>query len=356
MKDVKISGFQLSILYIGFLLGSSAIINCSFTAAQDAWIAYLMGWGSGFILLGIYIYLAILNPSKTLIDMLKEYFGTYIGSIIGLLYVWYFIHIASLVIRNFSEFMISIIYPETPISFILIVLMLLFVYTLKSGFEVFVRTAELVVPFLLLIVLLTTLFLLKEFDYNNILPMLENGIVPILHAAFRVNAFPFGETVVFLMIFPYVKNQKIKKASFLSFLIAGGLLFIITLRDIFILGSDLLQRGVYPQLISTKLFPFIDIDPLIAVDLLIAGGAKIIILMFGAIFGLVQIFDLDNYKSYITPVGLIIISLSVWLYDSTFEMIDWGLEIFPYYAIPFQIVIPLLLLILSLIKQWRGIE
>lgn len=357
MENAKISGFQLSMVYVGFILGSSAIVNCSFMAAHDAWIAYLIGWASGFVLLGIYVYLAILNPSKTLIDMLKEYFGKYIGSLIGILYIWYFIHIASIIIRNFSEFMVTVIYTETPISFILIVFMLLLVYVLKSGFEVFVRTAELVMPILLLIILLTTLVLVREFDFNNILPTLENGVSPILSAAFRVNSFPFGETVVFLMIFPFLANRKeIKKISFLSLLITGGLLLIITLRDIFVLGEDLLQRGVYPQLISTKLFPFIDIDAFVAVDLLIAGGAKILVFVYGALIGLSQILDLEDYKIFVFPIAIIIISLSIWIYDSVFELLDWTIEIFPYYAIPFQIAIPTILLIMSLIKRWRRSE
>ncbi|MCK4258527.1 MAG: GerAB/ArcD/ProY family transporter [Halanaerobiales bacterium] len=166
--------------------------------------------------------------------------------------------------------------------------------------------------------------LIGVYDLNNLFPVLERGILPVLNAAFGIVSFSFGEVIVFLMIFPNVNNKKnIVKISYLSFLIAGGLLFMITLRNIFVLGSDLLLRGVYPSFLSTKLFPVIDIDPFVAVDLLIAGVVKISVFMYGAVVGLIQIFNLDDYKLFILPISTIIVGLSIWVFDNVFEMQNW---------------------------------
>lgn len=104
MNDTKISGIQLALLIIGFTFGSTAIMNPSYGAGQDAWLAFILGFIGGTTLLGIYVAIAHLNPGKNLYEILESFFGKYLGRGIGLLYVWYFIHLASLVLRNFGEF------------------------------------------------------------------------------------------------------------------------------------------------------------------------------------------------------------------------------------------------------------
>lgn len=153
-KDVKISSVQLSILIMGFLFGSTAIINVATGAAQDAWLAYVIGWAGGFILIGIYAHISLLNPGRTLIEILKDNFGRYPGSIIAVLYIWYFIHLAALVLRNFGEYMVTAIYPETPILFVIILFALTIAYAVKNGLEVLSRTAEIFFPLLLFSVIL----------------------------------------------------------------------------------------------------------------------------------------------------------------------------------------------------------
>jgi len=74
--------------------------------------------------------------------------------------------------------------------------------------------------------------------------------------------------------------------------------------------------------------------------------------MYAAVMGIAQLFNLGDFKPFVGPTAAMIIALSIWLYDSLFEMIQFT-EIWPYYSLPFQIVIPLLLLIISWIKQKR---
>ncbi len=126
MEKIKISSYQLAMLMMGFIFGTSAISVMAIAAYQDAWIAFIMGWCGGFILLGIYTYLAVLNPSKTLIDILNDHFGKYLGSLIAFFYILYFVHDLSQVVRNISEYMIVTIYTETPIIIITISFLWLF--------------------------------------------------------------------------------------------------------------------------------------------------------------------------------------------------------------------------------------
>lgn len=351
VKDVKISSIQLSFLIMGFIFGSTAILNQATPARQDAWLAYIIGWAGGFILIGMYSYISVLNPSKTLIEILKDIFGKYLGGIIALLYIWYFIHLAGLILRNFGEYTVTAIYPETPMLFIMICFVLVIAYAVKNGLEVIARVGELFMLFLPIISLLVFFLLISRYDLNNLFPFLERGFKPVLKASFGVLSFPFGETVVFLMLFPHLnKRENIVKVSYLSIAIMGIIILIIILRDLFVLGPDMLARNVFPPHITAKLIPNINVDPLIGINLLIGGVIKISVCLYAAVMGIAQLFNLDDYKPFVLPIITFIIALSIWLYDNLFEMIRWA-EVWPYYSIPFQIVIPLLLLIVSWIKR-----
>ncbi|MBZ4646965.1 MAG: spore germination protein [Petroclostridium sp.] len=354
VKDVKISSIQLSFLIMGFILGSTAIVNPAAGARQDSWLAYIIGWAGGFILIGIYVHISILNVSKTLIEILKENFGKVLGSITAILYIWYFIHLAALVLRNFGEYMVTVIYPETPITFIMMCVALLIAYAVKNGLEVVARTSELFVPLLPVTIIFIFFLLIGEYDINNFLPFLENGLEPVLKTAFSVLSFPFGETVVFLMVFPCLnKRENIIKVSYLSVTIMGLITLNVILRFLLALGPDMFTRNFFPAQLTAELIPNVNVDPLIGINLLIGGGVKISVCLYAAVMGIAQLFNLDDYKPFVLPAVAIVVTLSLWVYDNLFEMFRWATDIWPYYSIPFQILIPLLLLMVSWIKKKR---
>ncbi len=352
IKGEKISSLQLSVLIMGYIFGSSAIMNPSARAKQDAWLAYIIGWIGGLCLLNIYLYISQNNPGKNLIEILKHYFGNYLGGLLGLLYIWYFIHLAALVLRNFGEFFSTNVYTDTPMSFLMLSIMTLIAYLLRKGLEVLGRFSEIFVPITFLQALIVSISLVTLFNLDNFLPVLEFGFQPIIKASFSILTFPFGEVVIFLMIFPYLHKKKtIKKVANYSFLIVGLILLTITLRDLLVLGPDMFARYHFPPGITARMFPLLDLDPLIDNNLLIGGTIKMSVCIFAAVTGITELFNLKDYKVLILPVITISIGLSIWLYEDLFQMHNWADKVYPYYAIPFQIVIPIVLFIIIFFKN-----
>ncbi|MEC9488477.1 MAG: endospore germination permease, partial [Halanaerobium sp.] len=316
------------------------------------------GWLGGLILLRIYLAIARLHPGKNYFQILTSLFGKWVGGGLGLLHIWYFLHLASLVSRNFGEFFITADYPDTPMVFIIVAIMVVLTFSLKKGIEVISRTSEMLVPLLILLAFLIFFLLIPQYDLNNLQPVLASRIESVLSRSFSVLTFPFGELVVFLVIFPLLREEEhLFKTGYLAWLIGGILLLLITVRDLLVLGPDMFAKTLFPPLYSTRLMPFtsfFNIDPLISVDLLIGGGTKIIILIFGVFTGLANIFKLGENKALITPVAALVISISVWIYSNTMEMVQWAANIYPIYAIPFQIIIPGLVLLFSLLRPARS--
>ncbi|SET23716.1 spore germination protein KB [Natronincola peptidivorans] len=353
-KQVQISPYQFTILLIGFIIGSTVIIIPGVQAKQDAWLAYILGWMGGFLLFSIYLVLYQRHPGKTLVEIHQILLGKWLGNTLSILYIWYFLHLGTLVLRNFTEYTITISLPETPMWFMAVLSTSIVAYSVKSGLEVTSRMGELVVPFTLAFNLGVTLLLTPHMELNNLLPFLENGMTPVLEASFSVLTFPFGETVVFLMIFPYVNEGKALKKSFVTaFLLAGALLLLANFREVMVLGGSGIERKVFPPHLTTKRIPNLNLDPLIGVVFYITGGIKMCVCYLVAAMGLAQLTKSNDHRVFVYPIGVVIIGSSMWIYTNIAEMLRWAIAVWPYYSIPFQIMIPILLLVISFIKQMK---
>ncbi len=351
-RDARISNYQLFTILTCFLLGSTVIISPVTAAKHDAWLAFLISLFGGFILMMIYVSIANLHPSKTLTEILKSVFGNVVGTIISVLYIWYFIHLAALVLRNFGEYFVVVSYTETPILFIILCFAIVVVYAVKIGIEVIGRISEVFIFLLVLSVVFVFFALMSIFDVENLKPFLSEGFTPILKTAFSVLTFPFGETVVFLMIFPFVnKKKQLYKPTMLSLVIFGFIIFNMVLRNIMVLGDDMASRDIFPSHIVFRLIPGMDLDPLLDINLVIAGMIKITICIYGAVTGITELLGLRSYKAFVIPIVSFIVPLSIWVYDSLMEMIAWATDVCPIYSIPFQIIIPIIILVISLIMN-----
>jgi len=347
----------LFLLLLAFIYGSSAIINSAVGAYQDAWFAFIIGWFSSYLLIGVYVYLSLLHPQRTLIDILTECFGRFFGKIFATFYIFYFIHLAALVLRNFGEYMNTVNYPDTPLLFLLIALAVVTAFAVRNGLEAISRVNEILMPFAIFFVIALFFIFFHTYELKNLLPFLDKGFAHVLKISFGVLTFPFGETVVFLMIFPSLnKKENLLKTTSLSITASGLILLIITLRDLMALGPELINTIIFPPHSTTGLLPDFVIDPFIAANLLINGGLKIVICLYAASLGITQLFGLQDYKLFVLPITAIVISLSNWIYESLPEMLRWAAEVYPIYAIPFQFIIPITLLLISIIKKKRSTE
>lgn len=352
MEKARISSIQLFLLLFGFLFGSTVILHPTSSAKNDAWLAILLGGVGGALLMGIYVAIALLNPSRTLVEILRDRFGKFVGNAVSILYIWYFIHIASLVFRNFGEFIATVTFPETPMIVVIGLFAVLLVYEVNSGVEVMGRLSELFVPVIPVVVLIISLSLITTRDFTAFLPMLENGMAPVLNAAFGFITFPFGETIAFLMLFPHLnKKGNLKKVTALSLLFKVALSLSIFIRDISVLGSDLMYQATFTPHLTALLIPGLNVEPLVDINLLIGGGIKISVCIYAAVKALSQVLGINDYRKLTAAITTFCVVLSIWVYENVLEMFSWVEKVWPYYSIPFQIVIPLLLLFLSLRKR-----
>ena len=360
MEKAKVSAIQLFALMFLFEMGTALVVSYGIGAKRDAWLAILLASGAGIVLFFIHYSLFRQYPNLPLTGYARKIFGKYPGWIIGLLYILYFLYIAARNLREFGDILLTSTLPETPLLAILILFVLAICYVLSLGIEVLARTAEIFIIVLVFIGFIGNLlvFLSGNLDIRNLQPFLENGWKPILTTVFPLSiSFPFGEMIVFTMLLPYLNRPESVKKVWLSALISSGFaLSWTTSLDIAVLGVEQVERSTFP-LLSTigkvNLMEFLQrLDAIVVLTLLITVFFKASIFFYSAVIGIVDLFKLKNHQQVVFPVGVILIFLSMVIASDFAEHMEEGLVITGYYLhIPFLMIIPLLMLVVSLIRN-----
>ena len=190
---------------------------------------------------------------------------------------------------------------------------------------------------------------ISEMDINRLKPVFSNGFILILKGAFASLTFPFGETVIFTMVFSNISKVRNYNKTFLVGLGLGGLIiFLGTLRNILVLGSNRISMVYFPSVLSVSLINIGSLPQRLEVGilpvLLICVFTKIIICLFAVCNGISKIFGFDDYRFVATPVTLLMLSFSFFIYKSTMEMRAWTAISAPY-TFFFEAIIPLVIFV-----------
>ncbi|MDQ0201908.1 GerAB/ArcD/ProY family transporter [Neobacillus ginsengisoli] len=365
MEKAKINAYQLFVLVVLYEMGSALLFGLGSKAKQDAWIAILLGLGGGLVLFLVYYRLFKFYPDIPITSYVQKITGKWIGRLIGLLYTVYFLFQAFRILRDFGELLVTTSYNNTPLVVINALMLLTIIYAIHKGFEVIARVSELffaVVYFLALMGFFLILFS-GLIHLDNLQPMLENGWKPIFKTVFgqTVN-FPFGEMVVFTMFLPYINDHKKVKISCIGGMIISGINIAITaVVNIAVLGIDTFTRANFPLLSTISkihLAEFIErLDIFFMLYLVIGGFFKIAIFYYAGVMGIADIFKFKNQRKLVFPIGFIILLFSITVSSNFAEQMKEGEIVIEYYLhYPFQVIIPVILLIIAYFRNMNHQE
>lgn len=340
-----------------FICGSSVILGGFTDLEQDSWIALVASQIFVIPMALIYCRIMWLFPEKNIYQISQFIFGKIIGRIITVLMIWYAIHLAALVLRNFSEFMQIVAMTETPQLALMIIILIVAVYMAKSGVVTLGKWAVIVLPIFVLTVLATFLLLLNQMDFTNLMPVMNHSTKAILNGAYKIFTFPFMETVLFLGIADSVRRQENPFKIFGWSIFLGVVLLVgVLIRNILSLGPALMESEYFPSYISARIISVSDflvrIEGTISLNFILTGLTKITVCLIAACKGIAQLLGTEDYKHFVMPVGLCVLALCSIIYDSSMQMINF-LGVYSVYVIAFQIIFPVLLWVGGEIKNHR---
>lgn len=359
MNSERISDKQGICLVTLFILGTTLLIGLGSDAQNDAWLTTIIGAVITMPVLLIYSRLLYLFPNKDFYDILNFVLGKIDGKVVIIIYIWFCFHLSVLVLRNFSEFTNIVIFPDTPVALPSTFFIILCIFGVKAGIEGLGRCAELLIIVEVIIILIVSVGLsVTQMDIRNLLPVFYNGLKPIVSSSFSALTFPYAETVVFTMAFTSLKRKRSSyRIYFKGLLFGASIILISNLRNILILGGDTIARNYFPSYIAVsviRLGDFVErVESTVIIVLIINVFIKLSIDILAVCKGIEKLFNLDDYRFIVTPVSLLVLTFSFFIYKSTMEMDEWAFKVWPYYSFPFEVILPVIILILAEIKLRR---
>ncbi len=358
LEKGKISGLAFFFISMN-IVGATAVVFLPAVAfkfaGRDAWLTAVLA-----IIPGIAVVLLVTDlhrrfPGKTLIEYLQIIIGQWPGKLVGILFLFFFIHTNAFVIRQSGEMLAILTMPRTPVIVFNAVLVLLAAYAVRSGLEVIARLFELLTPGITILYTLILLFGLQKAEFHNLLPVLENGLAPVLLGSLSPAAWQ-GEVVVLAMILPYLvkphmgRNLAIRSAFVIGSILTAGAVVIAAVYGpmaarlvlpIFSIPSEIIVGG------------FLRIDVFVIIIWMAIVLLKASVLYYAAVLGTAQLLNLKDYRPVILPLGVFMTALSVLAVNNSAEILSYITFSWPPFAFLFELVIPLALLLIAVARGFN---
>jgi|GEM_PF-926544 len=348
---------QLTTLIILFLIGGSALSSTARYSGQNAWIVVLAAGGFGAILFTIYHRISKVHEYKGLPDILKSTFGKFLGTIILFVYACFFLFRTVSVGNYMSAMAQQTLMFGANHRVVIVLLMITVITSTLYGLKVIGRSSEIFLFIIIICLLpfLLAIFTSDVFKTENLIPVLAEGVPGIAQDVARVTFFPYGELVVFLMLFPFIaknENQEILKRSYIAILISVILMIAINLTIVALIGATLTSNFEYPfynamQLAGLKGF-LERLDPL-AVVIMVAGEYfKLVIYFFVTVLAFQALHQKFNFKVVLTLLTILIFFIApvINVHETGFMM-----DVMPFRILPiFELALPVLIWLVSEIR------
>lgn len=360
MKAIKISNYQLMITVSGFVFGSAPLLISSSVAAQagkDAWLSVIVATILGLLFVWVNTYLGGLYPEKTVIDVFSLLLGKWFGKIVSI----YFIFIAFLtsvqIVWYVGDFITTTYMPEQSAYPINILFVAALVIAMLYGLEALVRAIEIFIVALLPFFLISMLMLIPNIKGENLLPVFENGIVPVLKGTIPLLSLTTFPIIFLNMVYPVnlVNVKEAKKSLLKGYLLGMFTAFIGVLMCILVLGGTLTANLRYPLFTITQEINIgVVFSRLEAVAVAVWLTTKFISVFFyfyAGTLGLSQIFKLTSHRILIIPLGLIVVVFSDFIYDNVPYQINWDTYVWIPFSFTVGVILPALLLFIAFVKK-----
>lgn len=218
-------------------------------AEEDMWMATIIGCILGFIPFYLYISLSAKHPDKNIFEIIESSLGKFFGKCIVTLITLFAISFVLYYFWNLTNLISSQYLYKTPQLFVYIIFAVPMIYILSKGIKVALRSITIIFFLTMILYIITFISLVPQAHVDNLFPILKDGILPVIHAAFGFVAYCITP-LLFIGAIPvhyYEDKENYKKYMIIAYIVACVTVFAIPFLVITIFGIDLAQLYQYPE-------------------------------------------------------------------------------------------------------------
>lgn len=258
IKD-KITNIQMGFLLFSVMVGVGILSLPQQVANQagvDGWIVIIL---SGILAAVSALLMAKIGerfPEKSLIEYGPVLIGKPMGIMLCLLFLIYFIVFASTVTRISADVTKLYLLDDTPVEVVILSTFLTSTLIVLHGINAIARFNQFIQPIILFLLILVLLLTFSGADLGNNLPILGDGIQPII-SSLPSTSFSFLGFEAILFLLPFMKTpQKSTRVILVAFSIVIFLYVFIVIACVSVLGAKEVGYVNYPTLTIAKNIQF----------------------------------------------------------------------------------------------------
>lgn len=245
-------------------------------SSNDAWISILLTFPLSLVYIWIIYRLHSLSPDKTFVKMIEMAYGKYLGKLISILILGYFVYMLVISLYALFDFIQVIFLPETSNLVLAVLFYLGVLYGVKTGIESVTRVSESLFIFIIFTGVLIGLVTIPDKNYELLLPIFENGFKPVLQGMWITIAL-YGEMVILLMLTLRKESDQSRSLFFTSFIFSILILIMFlgtTVSSLTIFGEEMAKTLEYPaqNIVRMVSFGFIERFDIYGIFVMVTGS------------------------------------------------------------------------------------
>ncbi|MBY0120074.1 endospore germination permease [Paenibacillus xylanexedens] len=313
-----------------------------FYAEQHAYISYVPVVFVMIISLWLISRVQRRFPNQDLFESIVQRFP-FLGRVMGFLYILFFFFVFARDIRLSGDYISITLLENTPISIIVLSLVVMGVFIVRGGLGSLIGMAELYVMLFLLISLIIPFMLIQQVNMDNLMPYFHVDVAGVGKGSWYIFSF-YGEMIALPFV---IKGSDFRFKSVLwGIIISALLMMLILVETITAIGVPIASRLVYPSYELARQLQISDF--LDRFDLALAAATmptmitKIAFDLYFVCWGLKRMIPKVSGKMMTGPVALVGFVCAFWFFRNAIQLNRFTRE-WTWIAIVFEALFPIVL-------------
>lgn len=376
-KDLIFSVFcfmQGTVLRSGFIIG---------VTRQDSWAMAFTGFLFSLPLVIVYALLLRKFSGKSLIEIDDIVFGPFLGKIVSVLYLFFFVSLAALNTRDLGNFVVGYMMPETPLAAVIFIFLIGCIYAIHKGIDNLMHLSVFLCIIAVGALAINSILVFKDVQLGFLKPFFRLEPMKYVQGTVSVTAVPLGEILTFTMLTPMLgKGKKTARPLLLGLVVSSLSMAVVILRDIVTLGP-LVAIVSLPSFESVRYVSLTGMlarmESIYAVVLVLLFLFKVSILLYAFTLGLTQLLNRKSsphayaaaegqpYKPqqlqlhgkhppFLFVSAIFVFLYSLFVFESVMDNMDWGATTAPFFSLTFEFLLPAISLLIACLRRFDRVR
>ncbi|WP_337101479.1 GerAB/ArcD/ProY family transporter [Paenibacillus sp. YIM B09110] len=246
--DEKELMFTIGSLIIGVGILTLPRSIAKATGSPDGWLSILIAGCAVLILAWLLSRLSLRFRGRPYLEYAASIASKPAANGIAIVYASYFLMFTAYVTRSVAELSKQFLFDKTPLEVISLAFLLVLIYAVSGSRAGLIRLTVIFLPFVLIVTSIFLLLGIKQFDYHNLMPILNTDSSKVMKGA-KESIFSFlgFESVLFYSCL--MRNpSKIPKFTMFAIIITIITYLLIFIAVIGIFSVEVTQNILFPTL------------------------------------------------------------------------------------------------------------